>query len=187
MRKGQPERMSEVQKITIAVLQKETRKPLDINKYGETRKLKFMDYYSLKTDIRNNYQKRLDNVSFSNSVRNLQKKGYVELSFVDNKQKTAYRVQKCDRTPLEDSYGDYFCEDCPMKKKDYRGLQYALRVEEEGRCYFRVIVSDCRWDVRKHHISNIWLTDKGWNYKVEMNVKEDTIILKLISQINNKK
>lgn len=180
MRKGQPERMSEMQKIIIAYLQKQTRKPTDsLHVYGGKRKE--LDYYDVKSTVMNNYSKTFNKVSLSNCLRNLQKKGYIELFFTDNEQKIAQRYMKCEKQPIENNFGFEICENCPMKKKNYRGLCDSCRVHEEERCYFFIVTSDGRWNDHKHHVNKVTLTDKGWDFKVEMDIKEDTSYLKLIS------
>ena len=175
MRKGQSERMSKLQKIILKKLYAH-----------ETKNSLHKDYFELMGEV--GYEVgsaklkeailgiKLFRVSasfkvvFANSIRNLAKKGYVNLIYTCEKKETGVRYHTCNRKPKEYSDGEIeICKDCPILSKGYR-IWRAFRDHKEGRCYFMITIRDRKGIPHKgSHIEEVALTEKGREYVLKIN------------------
>lgn len=171
MRKGQPERMSKLQKLILKELYKSKSGKVD----------KSMNYDDFKRNISHNLgdaevkdgvfglsiyrSSKSFNVIFVNSIGNLARKGYIKLIYTCEDQQSQWRYNTCERKPKEE-FADRIeiCDDCHILSKRYR-ISYAFRDDEEEKCYFNVVIRDRKGEPSKgSHIKSVSLTEKGKRY-----------------------
>lgn len=135
-------------------------------------------------------------VSFSKSLRNLEKKGYIKVSMKPGRsliRKWRYKTCRGKKPKITDNefykstfnmIEDYACDGCPIVNEENEDIRIFYYDEKYGRCNF--LIERTSWQPSYHakeHIDGIELTEKGEKYRELTSIEKriHNIILQILN------
>ena len=121
------------------------------------------NYRTLRDIMTNDSDRNSFRSKFSRSIRNLEKKQLIDVTYCHQIQKREYRqIKKCEGKKPED---DKPCKNCFYVKKYRHRLAHLGSdiqfISNNNSCGFYFITGYCGRDVRKKRIGEVKITDKG--------------------------